>query len=397
MSQHFLLSSQARTLSLPAVFRLKERDVEATFRSVRWARTGGDPVCPACGSPDPYDCRRPNGAPRFRCRGCMRDFSVTSGTLFASLKLPLRIYLAAIAIFSNEHRGKSMLAMSRDLGISYKTSFVLCHKLREAMGAGLRGCSVGGDGRTVEIDGAYFGGYVKPSNFRKIRIDRRLASNLNGKRKAVVIARERDGISLPAVFKSENRSTPFLMSRVRRGTVIHADDAAAWDPLHAMFVVKRINHKQAYSMGGVCTNGAEGYFSRLRRTEAAHGHISGPYLLRYAQEAAFREDRRRVSNGELTRGIAAAAMSARQSIDFAGYWQRRKIGVREDTVLTLRADISEIRVPVTSSPNIEAIDQPPPGGGALRPDTLDHSALTHVVEPATCPIAHGFEGSVIKA
>ena|ERR1700761_900967 len=46
-----------------------------------------------------------------------------------------------------------------------------------------------------------------------------------------------------------------------------------------MFMVKRINHKEAYSLNGACTNGAEGYFSRLRRTEATHGHISGPYLL----------------------------------------------------------------------------------------------------------------------
>lgn len=330
MPQHFLLSSRARTLSLATVFRLTDGEAESAFRKIRWADTAGEPVCPSCDSPKAYDCRRPNGASRFRCRGCLRDFSVTSGTLFASLKLPLRIYLAAIAIFANEHRGKSMLAMSRDLGISYKAAFVLCHKMREAMGDGLRGRLVGGEGRTVEIDGAYFGGYIKPSNIRKKRIDRRLTLNLNGKRKAVVIVRERDGISLPAVFKNEGRAARFLMSRVRHGTIIYADDAAAWDPLHAMFIVKRINHQEAYSLNGVCTNGAEGYFSRLRRTEAAHGHISGPYLLRYAQEAAFREDKRRVSNGELTSGIIAAAMSAGPSIDFGGYWQRRKVVQRDD-------------------------------------------------------------------
>ncbi len=54
--------------------------------------------------------------------------SITSGTLFASHKLPLRMYLAAIAIFCNEVKGKSMLAMSRDLGLSYKAAPLLCHK-----------------------------------------------------------------------------------------------------------------------------------------------------------------------------------------------------------------------------------------------------------------------------
>ena len=63
--------------------------------------------------------------------------------------------------------------------------------------------------------------------------------------------------------------------------------------------MKRINHQEAYSLDGACTNWAEEYFSRLRRGEIGHHHhISGPYLLRYAQEAAFREDSRRVANGE---------------------------------------------------------------------------------------------------
>ena len=64
------------------------------------------PVCPHCGGVDAYDCRRLKGAPRFRCRACVKDFSITSGTLFASHKLPLRCYLAAIAIFCNEVKGK---------------------------------------------------------------------------------------------------------------------------------------------------------------------------------------------------------------------------------------------------------------------------------------------------
>jgi transposase-like protein len=54
-----------------------------TFRRIRWADTNGEPVCPHCGSVDAYDCRRFKGAPRFRCKGCKKDFSITAGTLFA--------------------------------------------------------------------------------------------------------------------------------------------------------------------------------------------------------------------------------------------------------------------------------------------------------------------------
>src|SRR6202166_4646018 len=189
MSQHFLLSAKAKTLTLAQVFRMTDAEAETMFRKVRWVMTDGQAVCPECGGTDAYDCRRPNGAPRFRCRACKKDFSITSGTLFASHKLPLRGYLLAIAIFMNEVKGKSMLALSRDLGTSYKCTFMLCHKMREAMGSELKGRMIGGDGKEAEIDSGYFGGYVKPANRREDRRDRRFGENKSGKRKAVIVIR----------------------------------------------------------------------------------------------------------------------------------------------------------------------------------------------------------------
>jgi transposase-like protein len=201
MSQHFLLSAKARTLSLAAVMRMTDLEAETTFRNVRWE--DGKPICPHCGCPTVYECRRPTGALRFRCKACREDFSITSGTLFAHHKMPLRTYLAAASIFVNEVKGKSALALSRDLNCQYKTAFVLAHKMREAMATELKGMRVGGDGETVEVDGGYFGGYVKPANHRENRRDRRLAKNQNGKRQVVVVVREREGRTLPAAFKSE--------------------------------------------------------------------------------------------------------------------------------------------------------------------------------------------------
>src|SRR3954466_1024851 len=181
VAQHFLLSSGAKTLSLASVLRMSDEEAEKTFRQVRWPVTNGDPVCPHCGGLNAYEARRPNGSLRFRCRACRKDFSITSGTLFASHKLPLRGYLAAIAIFCNEVKGKSALALSRDLGVSYKCAFVLQHKLREAMAEEMKGRVVGGEGKVAEVDGGYFGGYRKPANLRENRVDRRLSRNQTGK------------------------------------------------------------------------------------------------------------------------------------------------------------------------------------------------------------------------
>ena len=327
MAQHFLLSKAAKTLSLASVFTMKDADAEMAFRRIRWADTNGEPVCPHCGGIDAYDCRRLKGAPRFRCRACGKDFSITSGTLFASHKLPLRAYLAAIAIFVNEVKGKSALALSRDLNVSYKCAFVLLHKLREAMAEDLKGRTVGGNGKVAEVDAAYFGGYVKPANLRIHRADRRIAENKSGKRKAVIVVRERGGETLPAVFKSEKAALSFIRKHIAPGTIVNADESPNWNDLHARFEMKRINHEEAYSQDGACTNAAEGYFSRLRRAELGHHHhIAGDYLLRYAQEAAWREDSRRVSNGHQAEHIAKLAMNRKPSVDFSGYWQRHNQG-----------------------------------------------------------------------
>jgi transposase-like protein len=323
--QHFLLSPAAKTLSLARVFRMSDEQAEAMFCKVRWADTEGEPVCPHCGGLDAYDARR-GAAPRFRCRACRKDFTVTSGTLFASHKMPLKGYLAAIAIFCNEVKGKSMLALSRDLGTSYKTAFVLAHKMREAMAVELKGRVIGGEGKVAEVDSGYFGGYVKPANLAEKRKDRRFRQNQSGKRKAVVVIRERNGNSLPAVFRTEGQALNFVRSRIAKGTIVNADESGAWNDLHARFEMKRINHEEAYSLDGACTNMAETFFSRMRRGEIGHHHhVAGPYLLRYAQEASWREDNRRISNGEQVNRVAGMALTNRPSVDFSGYWQRHVV------------------------------------------------------------------------
>jgi transposase-like protein len=326
MPQHFLLSAAARELSLAKIFRMTEAEAEKVFASIRWPETNGEPVCPHCGGLSPYQDRRPNGTLRFRCKPCKGSFSIASGTLFAFHKLPLRTYLAAIAIYVNEVKGKSMLALSRDLDVQYKTAFVLSHKIREAVASEMKGARVGGEGKVAEVDGAYFGGYVKPANFAENRRDRRLGVNQNGKRKVVVAIRERDGRTITKVFKTEDASTSFIKSHVEKGTEIMADEAASWNGLENSFGVKRINHKEAYSENGVNENAAENLFSRMRRAEIGHHHhISGAYLGRFAAEAAWRDDNRGMSNGEQFKAIAGLVAKNKPSVDFCGYWQRSKV------------------------------------------------------------------------
>jgi len=318
MSQHFLLSAKARTLSLSKVMRLSDDEAFATFKAIRWAGNGGEPACPKCGCVAVYEYKARRV---FKCKGCFGQFSVTSGTIFASRKMSYRDLLAAIAIFANGAKGHSALQLSRDLDCQYKTAFVLAHKIREAMTAEHKSLTLGG---IVEVDGAYFGGYVKPENHKADRKDRRLAVNRSGKRRVVIVMRERNGRTLPFVADAEDEAVPTILARVAPGSTIHADEAAAWDVLHTRYATHRINHSIAYLDDGACTNQAESFFSRLRRSEIGiHHHISGQYLHAYAAEMAWREDYRRTANGEQFLMMTGATMAHPVSRQWKGYWQRR--------------------------------------------------------------------------
>ena len=100
------------------------------------------------------------------------------------------------------------------------------------MASALRGLAIGGEGKVAEIDGAYFGGHVRRENLAADRIDRRLAENQSGKRKVVVVMRERDGRTLPQVLASEDAAVSFIRARIAKGTVVHADESPAWNSLH---------------------------------------------------------------------------------------------------------------------------------------------------------------------
>jgi len=158
MSQHFLLSAQARTLSLRSIYQGGEEAAYATFRKLRWASTDGEPVCPRCGCVDAWEIKTRR---KFDCKGCRHQYSVTSGTIFAFRKMAFVDLLAAICLVTNGAKGISALQLARDVDCQHKTAWILAHKIRQALATEVRAHKVKGE---VEIDGAYFGGHIRPAN-----------------------------------------------------------------------------------------------------------------------------------------------------------------------------------------------------------------------------------------
>ena len=285
---------------------------------MRWPETDGEAICPRCGCCEAYNITTRR---KFKCKACYHQFSVTSGTIFASRKMDFVDLLAAICIIVNASKGVSMIQLSRDLDCQYKTAFVLAHKLREAMALEVQtGEVLQGH---VEIDGAYFGGHIRPANEKAKRIDRRMKRHQTGKRRVVIALRERTGRTLPFVAMGEAEGVALANDNVSRMATMSADEASHWDMLHSAWHVDRVNHSRTYSDHGKHTNMVESYFSRLRRmVRGQHHHVSPQYLHQYANHAAWLEDNRRTDNGTLAHIMVSNAMGSPGSRQWKGYWQR---------------------------------------------------------------------------
>lgn len=332
MSQHFLLSAQARTLSVYQVMQMNDNEAFAVFKELRWG--AGDTVsCPCCGVIGKHAFRRDRK--QWRCVDCGHTFSITSGTIFANHKLPLRKYLAAIAIYTNAVKGISALQLARDLGVQYKTAFVLAHKIRESLMEQRDNAPLSGE---VHMDGAYVNGYIRPKNKKEDRIDRRLAENQRPDKRCVFVMRQKSteadtgmvgaAKTLTFILKGENQIDVGNLARdfVKKGSTICADESNAYDVLHAKFDTRRVNHSVEYrAPDGTTNNQAESYFSRFRRMQYGQCHKLGNlYLANYANEAAYREDTRRWTNGTIFRDITGKCAHTKTSRNWCGYWQGNK-------------------------------------------------------------------------
>lgn len=307
-------------LSLPAIFRMNDEEAHAAFAAIRWAWNREQPVCPSCGIDTHYWLSERR---TYKCRGCEKQYTVTSGTIFSSRKLPFQTYLATIALFAQAAKGISACQMSRTMDVSYKTAFVLCHKIREAVMRTVEDLVLTG---VVEIDGCTIGGYRKAENFTRGNFVKRRYVKKFDNRLVVVAARERHGRTIPFVVDKEFDAKDRLIEAIHPAATLCADQAHAWDGISELFESLRINHKVAYADGDSCTNWAESFFSVLRRMHyGTHHKISKGLMINYATELAWRQDTREWTPHERIECILVLALNSPVSRRWAKYWQRHKL------------------------------------------------------------------------
>ena len=278
-------------------------------------------VCGYCGTIEqstPLPCR--DGY--YQCNACRKQFTVMVGTVFERSHIPLNKWLMAAFLLCASKKGMSAHQMHRMLGITYKSAWFMCHRLREAMAplAGSFG-PLGGEGKIVETDTTFIGGKEKNKHLGK-----RKAGNIGGMGKQIVHSLvERGGKAVSHHIPSVNGQTlrPILVTQVSRKSSLMTDTAGGYMQLGKEFARhEMVDHGATeYVRGDAHSNSVEGYFSILKRgIIGTYHHVSEAHLKRYLAEFDFRYSERSavgVEDAERTtkalKGIVGKRLTYRRS------------------------------------------------------------------------------------
>ena len=260
------------------------------LEATRWPQ---GPICPHCGVVAEATALKGQAhrAGLYQCNACREQFTITVGTVFERSKVPLNKWLLATYLMSSSKKGISAHQIGRTLGVTYKTAWFMCHRIREAMGD--NGAPMGGEGKTVEADESVVGGKEKNKHLSK-----RNPKNIGAVGKQVVFTLvERGGRarSFHVANVSGKTLRPIIVKHVDRKSALMTDDAGQYRPIGTEFAShETVNHGiEEYVRGNAHSNTVEGYFSLLKRgVIGTFHHISEAHLARYLREFDFRYSNR---------------------------------------------------------------------------------------------------------
>jgi transposase-like protein len=273
------------------------------------------PYCPHCGEVE--NLHRLKGKSTrpglIQCNSCLKNFTVTVGTVFERSKISLNKWLLATFLLSSSKKGMSSHQLHRMLGVTYKTAWFMTHRIREAMKD--NGSPLGGPGKIVEADEAFVGGksgnraYSKPAPKKKIvsLVER------GGRARSFHIANIHANTVRAALVTNIDRASTLMTDEARIYWNVGQEFARHGHMLHA---------SRHYAKGDIHSNSAENFFSILKRgVIGTYHHWSAAHTHRYLAEFDFRYSHKAVNDGERTdlalKGISGKRLTYRRTAALA--------------------------------------------------------------------------------
>ena len=235
-------------------------------------------------------------------------------------------------------KGISSIDVSRLLHLNYKTAFVLCGKVREAL---FKTRDLSSLSDEVHEDGMWINFTLRPTNFRKNNHKQRQQADEKGRKfpkfrptkRCLFVMTQRAANdsniwganrTIVAMDYSESANTVLALNHqfVKQGSDIMCDENPAYNRLDFHYNKWAVNHQEAFSAKGINNNLAESFNARFRDLHrGVHHKCDNKYALHYANQAAFMSDNRQKSNGDLFSDILKRCLWVLPLREWVGYWQ----------------------------------------------------------------------------
>jgi transposase-like protein len=242
---------------------------------LRWP-TGA--ACLRCGDTAVWKLGKRN---QYECHGCGYQFSATAGTVFHDSHLPLWKWFLATYLICESKKGVSANQIKRTLGVSYKTAWYLCHRIREAMKCDESEKLTG----TVEVDETFIGGR---RDMRRKRMSHEKPCVVG------VIQRDGDVRAQKVAARSGTLIGAFVKESVEPGARLMTDQFPGYKEIGQDYEHSAVkHHKKEYVRGDTHTNSIENFWSLFKRGLVGSFHkVSEKHLDRYLDEFTYRFNNR---------------------------------------------------------------------------------------------------------
>jgi len=237
----------------------------------------------------------------YSCEHCGFQIYPTAGTPFHRTRTSLRDWFYVMFLFTTSRSGVAAKEVQRQIGVTYKTAWRMCHEIRKYMTMLDGDDSIGGEGSHVEIDETLIGG-ARPGKGPGRHLEN----------KTVVLGMlQRGGDVMTKIIPNVRKSSllPIIAKNVRAGGKVHTDALQSYVALRDMgYSHERVNHNAGQYVGqtGTHVQSIEGFWSQLKRgINGTHIHVSGKHLWKYLGEFEFRYNRRHAPHAMLDELFAA--------------------------------------------------------------------------------------------